>query len=123
MSRPDPRRDRVHDDARDLFERASERLDQGAAFRLRRARHEAQQPRPRRLPAFVPAGAFAAAVLALGLAWWLPPAGAPALPDTRVAGTDPVPTTELDALLAEEDPEVYLWLADAPVATAMGPRP
>lgn len=123
MSRPDPDHDTVHAAARDLFERASDRLDQGAAFRLRRARQEAQQPRRRGLPAFVPAGAFAAAVLALGVAWWMPRPGTPPVPDTRVAGADLVQTTELDALLAEEDPEVYLWLADAPVATATGPRP
>ncbi|HEX4853867.1 hypothetical protein [Arenimonas sp.] len=122
MSRPERHPDPIHDAARDLFDRASERLDQGAAFRLRRARHEAQQPRRRRLPALVPAGAFAAAVLALGVAWWLPSSGtlAPEEPDLSVAA---VPAAEFDILLAEEDPELYIWLADAPVATAAGPRP
>lgn len=122
MSRPDREHDPVHAAARDLFDRASDRLDQGAAFRLRRARHEAQQPRRRGLPAFVPAGAFAAAVLALGVAWWLPSSGtlAPGAPDLAV---DPAPAAEFDTLLAEEDPELYIWLADAPVAIAPGPRP
>lgn len=118
MSRPDP----THDMARDLFERASERLDQGAAFRLRRARHEAQQPRRRSLPTLVPASAFAAAVLALGVAWWLPSRESP-VPDLPAFAGEPVPVTEIDALLAEEDPELYIWLADAPVATtSLGPR-
>lgn len=118
MSRPDP----INDTARDLFERASERLDQGAAFRLRRARQEAQQPRRRSVPGFVPAGAFAAAVLALGLAWWMPGAQSPAPGGLELTGS-PVPATEFDTLLSEEDPDLYIWLADAPVATAEGPRP
>lgn len=122
MSRPDPDHDAVHGTARDLFDRASERLDQGAAFRLRRARHEAQQPRRPALPGFVPAGAFAAAVLALGVAWWLPSADTPA-PDPSSLAVEPVAAGEFDVLLAEEDPELYIWLADAPVATATtGPR-
>lgn len=105
--------------ARDLFDRASTGLDQGMAFRLRRARHDAQQPQrlPGRGSILVPAGAFAAAVLALGLAWWLPqsvPAPAP------VDAGELAVNAELDALVIEEDPELYAWLADAPVAT--GPR-
>jgi hypothetical protein len=105
--------------ARDLFDRASTGLDQGMAFRLRRARHEAQQPRrlPRGGSILVPAGAFAAAVLALGLAWWLPPSSPVSAPAD--AGELAV-NAELDALVIEEDPELYAWLADAPVAT--GPR-
>jgi hypothetical protein len=105
--------------ARDLFDRASTGLDQGMSFRLRRARHEAQQPRrlPRGGSILVPAGAFAAAVLALGLAWWLPQSSPVAAPAD--AG-DVAINAELDALVIEEDPELYAWLADAPVAT--GPR-
>lgn len=117
MNRPDP----ITDRARDLFERASDGLDQGMAFRLRRARHDAQQTRPlrRALPMFVPAGAFAAAALALGLAWWLPQRAAVAPADPAVA----VGTAELDALVIEEDAELYAWLAEAPVATAAaGPQ-
>ena len=113
MTRPDPITDRT----RDLFERASDGLDQGMAFRLRRARHEAQQTRPlrRAVPALVPAGAFAAAVHALGLAWWLPQRSVVAPP---AAPTVAVSAAELDALVIEEDAELYAWLADAPVATA-----
>ena len=59
MSRPDPTPDR----ARDLFDRASQRLDQGTAFRLRRAREAALRPQTastgRRM---WPAGALAAPV-------------------------------------------------------------
>ncbi len=118
MNRPDP----ITDRARDLFERASDGLDQGMAFRLRRARHDAQQPRPTRraVPMMLPAGAFAAAVLALGLAWWRPqPVAVAPVADPVVA----VSTAELDALVIEEDTELYAWLAEAPVATvATGPR-
>lgn len=105
--------------ARELFDRASARLDQGMAFRLQRARHEAQQPRrvPRAGSTLVVAGAFAAAVLALGLAWWLPQRAAVPMPAD--AGELAV-NAEIDALVIEEDPELYAWLAEAPVAT--GPR-
>ena len=105
--------------ARDLFDRASAGLDQGMTFRLRRARHDAQQPRrpARGISVLMPAGAFAAAVLALGLAWWLPPSSPVTLPAD--AGEVAL-NAELDALVIEEDPELYAWLADAPVAT--GPR-
>lgn len=106
--------------ARDLFDRASERLDQGTAFRLQRARLAAQQPRRRSLPRtfLLPAGAFAAAVLALGLAWWMP---APPVAPATTGGTLVV-DAEIDALV-DEDPELYAWLADAPVAvTTTGPR-
>jgi ferric-dicitrate binding protein FerR (iron transport regulator) len=107
--------------ARELFDRASEGLDQGAAFRLRRARQEAQQgpARPRASRNLMPAGAFAAAVLALGLAWWLPPGSTQPAP----ASSGLASNAEIEALLADEDPELYDWLADAPVATRPpGPR-
>jgi hypothetical protein len=105
--------------ARDLFDRASTGLDQGMAFRLRRARHDAQQPRraPRGGSILVPAGAFAAAVLALGLAWWLPQSSPTPAP---VDAGELAVNAELEDLVIEEDPELYAWLADAPVAT--GPR-
>jgi ferric-dicitrate binding protein FerR (iron transport regulator) len=113
--------DPINQTARDLFERASARVDQPSAQRLRRARQDALQSRPRsRLAAgLMPAGAFAAAVLALGLAWWMPPrpAATPAA-DPTVATTD----AEIEGLMTEEDPELYSWLADAPVATGRGGR-
>jgi ferric-dicitrate binding protein FerR (iron transport regulator) len=106
---------------RDLFDRASNGLDHGMAFRLRRARAQAQQP-PARRPAFsglVPAGLAAAALLAVGIVWWQPAPG-PA-PVTAVAAVSD--QQEIEQLLAsDEDPELYAWLADAPVATA-GDRP
>ena len=104
--------------ARDLFDRASTRVDPGTAQRLRRARQQALQApaRSRGLPGLVPAGAFAAAVLALGLVWWMPP-----LPGTAPAGaTVAAADAEIDGLMTEEDPELYAWLADAPVATHRG---
>ena len=107
--------------ARDLFDRASARVDTGTANRLRRARQAALQATPRghRVTGLVPVGAFAATVLALGLAWWMPPTPS-ALPDeTGIAASD----SEIDGLIADEDPELYAWLADAPVATrTRGPQ-
>lgn len=116
-------RDPIHQNARDLFDRASARVDPPAAQRLRRARQDALQSRPRaRLAAgLMPAGAFAAAVLALGLAWWMPqrPATTPAGAATTAAtGADAA--IEIEGLMIEEDPELYAWLADAPVATRTG---
>lgn len=108
MSRPDD----FHDTPRALFDRASDRLDQGMAFRLRRAREAALMPRPAKAPAWrVPAGAAAAAVLALGLAWWLPGRDAPSPADPGALASE-----DLEALVVAEDAELYAWLADAPVA-------
>lgn len=101
--------------ARELFERASAGLDPGMAYRLRHAREQALQPRARARSSLglLPAGAFAATVLALGLVWWMPPRPAD-LPGSDLA--------DLDALVIEEDADLYAWLADAPVATvASGP--
>lgn len=106
---------------RDLFERASARVDQGAANRLRLARQDAlaSRPRGRLAGGLVPAGAFAAAVMALGLAWWMPQRTATAPDGQAITATD----AEIDGLIADEDPELYAWLADAPVAThARGPQ-
>lgn len=110
--------------ARELFDRASARVDQGTAHRLRRARQDALQARPRtRLVAgLLPVGAVAAAVLALGLTWWMPqrPVTAPA----ATAGAETSASdAEIEGLMADEDTELYAWLADAPVATrARGPQ-
>ena len=61
-------------------------------------------------------------MLALGVVWWLPGSNAPT-PDPLEFPSESIPATEFDTLLAEEDPDIYIWLADAPVATAaMGPR-
>ncbi len=101
--------------ARQLFDAAVDRLDAHSAQSLRRARRLALEApaKPARAPfALVSTGAFAAAVLALGLAWWLP---------TRPAApTEAVPVAsalELDAMLTAEDAALYAWLGDAPVAT------
>jgi hypothetical protein len=65
----------------------------------------------------VPAGAFAAAVLALGLAWWLPQR-AP-LPGEDIAIASPL---DADAMVTAEDAELFAWLGDAPVATEQAER-
>lgn len=114
MSRPDPTLDR----ARDLFDRASDRLDQGTAFRLRRAREAALRPEStatgRRL---WPAGAVTASVMALALAWWIPSRIGPESP-----GAPPLANDEIEALVLAEDAELYAWLAEAPVASRGEPR-
>lgn len=100
---------------RDLFDRASARVDRGTADRLRSARQQALQstPQGRLAGGLVPAGAFAAAGLALGLAWWMPQRPASAPETTAITAAD----SQLEGLIVEEDPELYAWLADAPVAT------
>ena len=100
-------------DPRELFERAAARVDQGMAYRLRRAREQAMQGTParRRHGALLPAGAAAAAVLALGLAWLLP--GSP----VQAPGTgDTLAQAEIEALVQAEDAELYSWLAEGRVA-------
>lgn len=107
MNAPDPQ------DPRQLFERAAARVDQGMAFRLRRARGQALQGRPARRPRgnLLPVGAVAAAVLALGLAWWLP--GSPG----QAPGTgDALAQADVEALVQAEDAELYAWLAEGRVA-------
>lgn len=96
--------------SRELFQRASERLDAGMALRLRQARQHALagQARHRAGLRWVPAGAFAAALLALGVAWWMPPRPAALVPGASAP----------DAVVLEEDADLYAWLADAPVATS-----
>lgn len=97
--------------ARVLFERSVQRLDAGAANRLRLARRaalaqdEGRGVGRRALPPLL----AASAALLLGLAWWLPQrASAPATP---AAGAE-------DMVMVEEadDAELYAWLAEAPVA-------
>jgi ferric-dicitrate binding protein FerR (iron transport regulator) len=108
--------------ARQLFETAVERLDTPAAQRLQRARRHALDARP--VPARmrlvgIPAGAFAAAVLALGLAWWLP--GRAPVPG-EAAATATASPLDADAMVTAEDAELYAWLGDAPVATEQAER-
>ncbi len=108
-------RDPITPRARDLFDRASSRLDPDDASRLRRIRRDALDGPPvvRARPMLVPAGAFAAALLALGLAWWMPPGQTVA----SFGPEDAAAASQLDGLMIEEDPDLYAWLADAPVAT------
>lgn len=105
---------------RALYSRLADSLDPATTGRLRAARREAlagRAPAPRRAWT-LPAGAFATAVLAAGLAWWMP--GTPTAPSADVAMAD---AAEIDAVVIDEDPELYAWLAEAPVATTRGGRP
>lgn len=100
--------------ARELFERASARLDVGTSNRLRLLRRDAQSASlaRRSLRTLMPMGAAAATMLAVGLVWWLPrdQAGAPPGPAVAIEAAQ-------DAYLTDEDAEVYAWLGEAPVAT------
>lgn len=105
--------------ARTLFERSVQQLDEASARRLRLARRSAlagRAPVPR-WPA-LPAGLAAAALLALGLAWWVPRGSVtePAPPLARAAA--PAVDAAEDVVLAEadEDADLYAWLGEAPVA-------
>jgi hypothetical protein len=100
-------------DAKALFEQATQRLDPASANRLRLARRAAlagdggQARRATWRPALA-----AAAVLALGLAWWLP--------RHRTQTETAPPAVAADEALppeVEEDSELYAWLAEAPVAS------
>ena len=108
--------------ARALFERSVERLDVGTANRLRLARRDAlNSPANIRAPRLLPAAVAASALLALGLAWWLPRVTQPAaVAPTAIGSPDvqsPAPIDSADAVLsADDDADLYAWLGDAPVA-------
>ncbi|KFN43344.1 hypothetical protein [Arenimonas oryziterrae] len=105
------------DAARQLFDRAGDRLDTATANRLRLMRREALRGAAgpaSRLGTWLPVGAAAVAVLALAIAWRAP------VPEENIADT---PDTELGtdpAVTGEDDAELYAWLGDAPVATTPG---
>ena len=106
--------------ARALVARAAERVDPATAGRLHAARRLAQQPRaaPPAWRFAVPVGA--AAALAFAFAIGIPsPVSSPGGTTVAVA---PVPD-EVERLLDAEDPDIYAWLADAPVATTSGVVP
>jgi hypothetical protein len=109
----------MSEDPKTLFEGAVQRLDLGAANRLRQARRGAlagARP-PRRMP-WLP-GLATAALLVLGLAWWLPRHSAAPAPTLATIPAAPAEAqADEAAVLAEdgEDAELYAWLAEAPVA-------
>ncbi len=100
--------------ARQSFEEAVGRLDADTAKRLRLMRREAlasAEPSSRRR--WLPAAAFATALLALGLGWRA--ARPPAVPAAPAEVALPV---DLDG---EEDAALYAWLGEAPVAVDESP--
>ncbi len=131
----DPVDHRIAARARSLFERASDGIDAATAARLQRARREALRPRsrPAAWPRWLPAGVAAALVVALAFAWRTPPmpptptpdslAQAPAGSEPAPAAAAPAPADEIERLLETEDPDLYAWLAEAPVATSAGTTP
>lgn len=103
------------DAARRLFDEAVGGLDADTAKRLRLMRREAlagaQASSGRR---WLPAAAFATALLALGLGWRIarPPAPVEVAPAEVALPVD---------LAAEEDAALYAWLGEAPVAVDESP--
>ena len=105
--------------ARGLFDSAVSGVDAATAARLRSARRTALQPRHAPIARFLlPAGAFAAAALALGLVWH-PHAGAPATPAVTVAtaagtGSDSLAAADAADLDLYQNLDFYGWLATQP---------
>jgi hypothetical protein len=101
--------------ARRQFDEAVGGLDADTAKRLRLMRREVlagvQSATGRR---WLPAAAFATALLALGLGWRMarPPVVAPATPADVALPAE---------LAAEEDAALYAWLGEAPVAVDESP--
>ena len=100
---------------RALFDEAVDGLDGDTARRLRLMRREAlagAHAAPAR--GWLPAAAFATALLALGLGWRIAqaPVAAPATPTNVASPVD---------LAAEEDAALYAWLGEAPVAVEETP--
>ena len=112
MNRPDT--DPTARAARDLFERASDRLDLATANRLRLMRRDALAAPAARRP-WLPTAAALAGVALFTVLWWRP-TGAPSTPPpAQSSATAAVPALDGDAV-SDEDAELYAWLGDAPVA-------
>lgn len=105
---------------RHLFDRACTGVDAATATRLRGARVRALQARhPRAFTrALIPAGALAAALLAVGVAWQraTPPAPAPAPAHAAILDSDSEPLLDADAEQIDmaRDLDFYAWLANQP---------
>lgn len=111
MSRRDHEMNKPIPAARDLFDRASSRVDVATANRLRLARRDALATSPAGSHWLRSTTALAAALL-LGVIWWAPthaPSPAPTGASTDIP-LDPV------GVAGEDDAELYAWLGDAPVA-------
>lgn len=109
-----PAIDPLTEKSRALFDRASEHLDLATGNRLRRMRRAAlarEHGHPGRQ--WLPLGVAAAALLAIGLAWWPTQRDTPVLPASTATAVDQEP-------LPDEDTELYAWLGEAPVATEDG---
>jgi hypothetical protein len=106
---------------RELFERAVRGLDERGARRLRLARRSllasARSPAPRWRA--WSAGLAMASVLGLGLAWWWPQqhGSAPAATAPVAAHAAAADADEPVLAEADEDADLYAWLAEAPVAS------
>ena len=106
-------------EARALFERSVRVLGEGDAKRLRLARRSLLAAAPAPTPRWQAwsAGAATALVLGLGLAWWWPQASpAPAAPVPVASAPAAVDGEEPVLAEADEDADLYAWLAEAPVA-------
>ncbi|HVB83636.1 MAG TPA: hypothetical protein VND63_02050 [Rhodanobacteraceae bacterium] len=112
-------RDPLANRARSLFDSAVSGVDAATAARLRSARRTALQPRRAPLARFlVPAGAFAAAALALGLVWHphagAPTASTPAVVAVAGSGSDALAAADAADLDLYQNLDFYDWLATQP---------
>ncbi len=112
-------RDPLASRARSLFDSAVDGVDAATAARLRAARRAATEPRRASLTRLlVPAGAFAAAALALGLVWHphtgAPTASTPAVATVAGNGSDSLAATDAADLDLYQNLDFYDWLATQP---------
>jgi len=118
MSSHDPEENQALNEAmtkksRALFEQASEHLDSATSNRLRLMRREALAGTPRRTPyRWLPLGAAAAALLGIGMTWWLPQRNAAVTPSVAS-----INASDQD-LVPDDDADIYDWLGEAPVAVS-----
>lgn len=110
MNRPDT--DITTRAARELFDRASDRLDLATANRLRLIRRDALAAPAARRP-WLPTAAALAGVAMFTVLWWRPTM-APSAPSGPAPATAAA-SLDVDAV-SDEDAELYAWLGDAPVA-------
>ena len=107
---------------RALFDRAVGSIDAATGNRLRLMRRDALAAAPRTgLRSAWAWGAGLVAVLAVAVLTWLPSGGSKPASPAMVTATPAESSDEPEALAADEDQELYVWLADAPVAS--DPKP
>ena len=107
---------------RALFDRAVDGIDPATGNRLRLMRRDALSTAPRAAPRSTWAwGTGLVAVLGIATLVWMPSGDRPTTPVVAARALPPEGSEEPEALAADEDQDLYVWLADAPVAS--DPKP